>query len=112
MLEGLLFAIAIFMMTAGIIALIFCCISKLMNPKRREKYYVILPLYEDSEPSALISSALEKRNLLGETPYCEIIAVNCGLSHETFTFLVNLYGKNHMFSLVSPTDMLSLLTFK
>ena len=112
MLQGLLFAIAIFMMTIGLIALLFCCINKLMTPKRREKYYVILPLYEDGEPSALISAALEKRNLLGEAPYCEIIAVNCGLTNETFAFLSNLYGKTHMFSLVSVSELAIHLHFQ
>ena len=108
-LEGIFFAFAIFLMATGLISLLFYCILKLISPRRREKYYVLLPLREDDDPSAVISAALEKRNLLGESASCEIIAVDCGLKKETRDFLDNLYGKTLMFSIQSPDDILARL---
>ena len=109
--EGLLFAMAIFAMTVGLISIILFCILKLISPKEKQKYYVLLPLRENGDPSAVISAALEKRNLLGETAYCEIVAVDCDLSKETRCFLNNLYGKNQMFSISDPSEVLTRLPF-
>lgn len=94
MLDVIMYSIGIFMMVFGMISLIFVCLLKINTPKHREKYYIVVKLTDDNNPSSQISSVLERRNILGDCGACEIIAVNCGIQSGELDFLKNLYGKN------------------
>ena len=107
--DAIFFSLSIFMMIFGMVTAIYCLLSRLMAPAKREKYYVLVGLRDDNDPSAVISYALEKRSILGECEYCKILAVDCGLSADNLRFLNNMYGCNHMFAIVSYAEAFDMI---
>ena len=97
MLNKILFALQIFLTLTGLITIIYFSVMKLLTPKRKPLYLLILPLSEEKNPSALIGSSIEKRNLCFESPYCEIIAVDMGLDADTRNFLEYMYNNTDKF---------------
>lgn len=111
MLDMILYAFGIFMMVFGIVSLIFIIVLKANTPYHRDKYYTVIKLTYDNDPSAQISCALERRNILGECGVCEIIAVDCGLAESELDFLKNMYGKNNMLYFIDKSEICKYITF-
>ena len=104
MLDKYLLPVAVFLMLCGFFCLVYCILLKLMAPKKREPYLVIIPLRENDNCAALLGYAFEKRNVCGETRYCEILAVDLGLDGDTRAFLERMYGRNNAFRICRPPD--------
>ena len=78
---------------------------KLLTPKKKSPYLLILPLREDNNPTSLIGSSIEKRNICFESPYCEIIAVDMGLDGDTRQFIDCMYGGADKFFLCDYKEL-------
>ena len=105
MLDKILCALAVLFMLTGLIAFIYFILLKLLTPKRKQHYIAVIPLKQDNNPTSLVGSAIEKRNICGESQYCEIIAVDFGMDAETRAFVENMYGKNDKFSICDYRNM-------
>ncbi len=106
MFDSFFYALTVFLMLTGIIALIYFIIMKLLTPRKRSSFLQIIPLFENENPTGHIAAAIEKRNLCGEARYCDIIAVDMGLSEDTRAYLENMYFKSDKF-LICDYDSLS-----
>ncbi|MDR1631170.1 MAG: hypothetical protein LBS36_13310 [Oscillospiraceae bacterium] len=105
MLNYVLYFFASLLLLTGVICVIYFTIMRLLTPRRRQSYVVILPLTEENNPVSLLGAALEKRNICGEINYCEIIAVDFGMNGDTRDFVQTMYAQSDRFTLCDYSDM-------
>lgn len=105
MLDTIFHFLTSLLILTGVITIFYYLILRLLTPRRRPNYVLILPLTEEGNPVGLLGSAFEKRNLCGETKYCEIIAVDFDLRAETRSFVENMYKGYDRFTLCDYSQM-------
>jgi hypothetical protein len=103
MLESLVAGLTLIFALIGLLAIIYAGTLKLLSPKKNKEYYLVLPLDNEEESITKICAAIEKRNLLGET-HCKIIAVDMGLSFETFKYIERMCLTNKNMELINKAD--------
>lgn len=109
MLKSIIISIGIVLMIIGAATLAFMLSLKLISPRRRRRYVVIIPLTQKDDSAALISSAIEKRSILNEREYCDILAVDCGIQPERLQMLMNMYKGLDMLTICQPEEAMQLV---
>lgn len=105
MLDHVIYFFASLLLLIGVISVIYFTVMRLLTPRRRQSYVVILPLTEENNPVGLLGAALEKRNICGEVNYCEILAVDFGMNGDTRDFVQAMYAKSDRFTLCDYSEM-------
>lgn len=108
MLENIIVLVFLFLAIMGMVTIIYYLMLKLVSPGKKVPYYVVIPLYKDSDAISQIRSAIEKRNMLGENN-CEIFAVDCGLSLEILEYIERISSRNDRICIVSEEEVSNLL---
>lgn len=111
MLENIVTALTLVFSLLGLLSTIYYITLKMLSPKKYKDCFLILPLYDDNESIMTVCGAIEKRNLLGEKD-CAIIAVDMGLSFETFKYLERMCLVNNNIWLISKEEIASFVSEK
>ncbi|MCL2514260.1 MAG: hypothetical protein FWF08_10195 [Oscillospiraceae bacterium] len=109
MLENIILGILFGFSMVGIFTAAYYLIFIILTPRKKPDYLVLLPLKEVNDPLFMISTAIEKRSLMCESKYCEIVIVNCGMAEDTLRFVKNLYGKTKNITITEYAELCPLL---
>ncbi len=80
MLETFFGAVFVGLVLFGLVALCYCIMLKVMLPKKKYGYYIVIPAKRcDSDVTAAAYAARMKMNFIGDEAYGSVIVLDCGM---------------------------------
>lgn len=80
MLETFFSALFLGLVLFGLLTLCYCIMLKVMMPKKKHGYYIVIPAKRcDSDVTAAAYAARMKLHLIGDENYGSVIVLDCGM---------------------------------
>lgn len=90
----------------GIVAICYIFMLKLLIPKNRDEYYVFLPCDSESRNVRSLAYGMRiKMNLSGDEMYSKIVVIDCGISDEEKTSLMEICKESNGIYLINKDQI-------